>query len=499
MAKKRESYGGYDSEFIDDVPDRFICQICTRVLRDPHLAVCCGQHFCESCLNRWFKKQAKKSCPHCRAQGSTFNYVINKGVRSEISQLKIKCTNHSEGCEWSGELGDLESHLESDYGCDYVVVPCPNKCRKHTTSRCFYSTVHSMMRKDLYEHLDSECYLRQYHCEYCDRKSTYEAIMGRDGGGGHQAKCPEAPLMCPNKCGSDSIKRKDMTTHRSQCPQEPVECPFADAGCKEKLVQCQFEEHVNSSQQQHLHLVMKDYSETKKKLKETNSELSETKKELSEVKKDLFEAKKELSETKEGASIARNGVFNINSNLCEVKGTLTTAVQLLSQGLKQADKETVDTIISCSSGLKNIGDSVKVVMPKFSEYRRSGKVWQSPSFYYRESYKMCLEVYANGIGEGAGTHCSVSIILLEIRPASEYLPYTDCRYALSSAVADVDGHRIFKVCFCQPVEMFIQVSKLNRRDRFCSHNNHSLYLVNDTLTLLVSYVSPCRFLIHNIM
>ena len=58
MAKKRESYGGYDSEFVDDVPDRFMCQICTRVLHDPHLAVCCGQHFCESCLNRWFKKQA---------------------------------------------------------------------------------------------------------------------------------------------------------------------------------------------------------------------------------------------------------------------------------------------------------------------------------------------------------------------------------------------------------------------------------------------------------
>ena len=112
---------------------------------------------------------------------------------------------------------------------------------------------------------------------------------------------------------------------------------------------------------------------------------------------------------------------------------------------------------------------------------------------------MCLEVYANGIGEGAGTHCSVSIILLWIRPASECLPYTDCRYTLSSAVADVDGHRVFKVCFCQPVEMFIQVSKLNRRDRFCSHNSHSLYLVNDTLSLLVSYVSPCRFLIHNIV
>ena len=117
-------------------------------------------------------------------------------------------------------------------------------------------------------------------------------------------------------------------------------------------MRCQFEDHMNSSQQQHLHLVMNDYSETKKKLKETNGELSETRKELSEVKKELLEAKKELSETKERASIAKDGVSNIGSNLHEVKGTLTTAVQLLSQGLKQADKETVDTVISCSSGLK---------------------------------------------------------------------------------------------------------------------------------------------------
>ena len=45
---------------------------------------------------------------------------------------------------------------------------------------------------------------------------------------------------------------------------------------------------------------------------------------------------------------------------------------------------------------------MKVTMSGFSEYRRSGKVWHSPPFYYREGYKMCLAVYANGMGEGAG-------------------------------------------------------------------------------------------------
>ena len=134
-------------------------------------------------------------------------------------------------------------------------------------------------------------------------------------------------------------------------------------------------------------------------------------------------------------------------------------------------------------------------MPKFSKYRRSGKVWHSP-FYYRESYKMCLVVYANGVGEGAGTHCSVSILLLETRVVSEYRPNTDCRYASRSLLADVDGHQLFKACFCQPMGMFMQILQLNKRDQFCSFKSHHLRLVNDALILHISYVQPCCLLVH---
>ena len=239
--------------------------------------------------------------------------------------------------------------------------------------------------------------------------------MGRDSGGGHQARCPEAPLTCPNECGSNSIKRKDMKSHRSQCPQEPVECPFAEAGCEEKLTRCQFEDHMSSDQQQHLLLVMKDHHETKRMLCKANKELSQTMKEFSETKKELSETKQELSETKEVVSNAKCWLSTVDKEVLEVKGSLTTAVQLLRQG-KEEDKETVDFVIACSSRLTNVGDSVEVVMPKFTAYRRSGKVWHSPPFYYREGYKMCLDVYANGVGEGAGTHVSVAILLLGTVP-----------------------------------------------------------------------------------
>ena len=231
-----QGQGGYDSEFVCEVPDRFICQICAKVLREPHLAVCCGQHFCESCLNRWFKQHCKESCPHCRTEGKAFTYVINKGLRSEINQLEVKCSNHGEGCTWTGELGVLNTHLGSDKGCSFVVVRCPNRCQTST----------SIQRKDLGRHLKTECDLRPYKCEHCGYKDTYHKITGKGKGEGsswflrakpflalmaerpHYDLCPEFPLTCPNQCGGGSIKRKNMDSHRSECPQEPVQCPFAE-------------------------------------------------------------------------------------------------------------------------------------------------------------------------------------------------------------------------------------------------------------------------------
>ena len=163
--------------------------------------------------------------------------------------------------------------------------------------------------------------------------------------------------------GADDIKRKNMKSHSSKCPQESVECPFADAGCKGEIVQHQLDSHMTSNQQQHLLLVMGAYKQVRDKLQE-------------------MEAK------------------------------LTTAVQLLRRERK-ADKKAVDLVVACSQRLVDDGDSLEIVIPKFSDYCRSGKVWRSPPFYYREGYKMCLAVYANGVRSGAVsyTHLTLPTIL----------------------------------------------------------------------------------------
>ena len=460
MAARRKPvaayHGGHDFDFVGEVADRYNCQICTKVIREPHLAVCCGQHFCESCLNKWFARQrGKQSCPHCRAEGEAFNHVINKGLRSEVNQLKIRCSNSTKGCEWTGELGQLDAHLSGDGGCGFVVVECPNKCGHP-----------NLFRMAVLKHVDKECGLRPYKCEYCDEKGTYQSITGRSRSTwwqfwqdhprvrdhprarGHQAICPEFPLTCPNKCGSDLIKRKDMDGHCSKCPQQAVECPFAEAGCKNKHLRCELDAHVSSNQQQHLLLLMKDYGDTKKRL-------------------------------------------------LEMEGKFTTALQLLRQG-KDADEQIVDFFITCSTTLKQYGDSVQLVMPKFSEYRRSGKVWHSPPFYVREGYKMCLAVYANGVGAGADTHVSVSLLLLKGTYDGQLkwpMQSESCKGFLYNihlpssylTIDKLEGRHKFTACSPKCHRVISEHAQVDHVDYFCALDCKALRLINDCLTLVVRF------------
>ena len=462
MAEKQE-YGGHDYDFVDKVTDRFFCQICTKVLCEPHLAVCCGQHFCESCLNKWFDRQrGKQSCPHCRAEGEGFNHVIHKGLRSEINQLKIRCSNHGKGCQWTGELGALKAHLESESGCGFVMVECPNKC--NLLGR-------TMLRKRIKKHLAHDCYLRPYVCEFCGLKDTYKAITGiishyhiLYGYSGHQATCPEVPLTCPNECGSENIKRKDMDSHRSKCPQEHLACPFAEAGCEGVIRRCQLEDHMTSSQQKHLLMLMIDNQVTKKALKSTRDELTGAMAKLSETEAKLTRTEDNLSDAADRLSL-------------------------------------LEDHIASTSKLQKEGDSMEVVLPKFSKYRRSGKVWHSPPFYYREGYKMCLAVYANGVGEGAGTHVSLSLLLLKGKYDNKLKwPMVFCKergHSFWKYVIAIIGSTNFLVCSDNHHRAAVNEQKLIEQvDHFCKLDNDGLHLVNDCLTLAIKFGDECHLKVY---
>ena len=369
-------YGGYDFTFTKPVPNRLQCVICTKVLCDPHLTECCGQNLCESCLKHWFKKQ-NTTCPHCRHDH--FNHILNKPLKREIDDLEIQCTKHEVGCQWVGKLGSLQTHLNSDEGCGYVGVQCKNKCGTE------------MKRKELEAHLVEQCPLRTIQCQYCEYENTYQTITAQ-----HYIECPNYPLPCPNNCGTISIQRAAMDNHRSLCELEPVECPFQEAGCTVRVVRGEFDAHMSGNQQNHVLILLGAFQKTKKELSESQRKLSGCENKLvncqirlSECEKTLGKCQKELGECRRDREKLNNTTLKLLETREELEATKSKPKYLQ---------------------LKGDGDEVNFCMTDFSLYKQTGKVWYSAPFYCEDGYKLCLAVYANGKGTGAGTHVSVELL-----------------------------------------------------------------------------------------
>ena len=347
-------YGGYDNDFVETVPDRYVCStVCTKVLRDPHLTSCCGQHFCETCLNYWFEKHRQKSCPHCRAKGSGFNHFLDKKLKREISELKIWCSNKDKGCKWRDELQNLEKHIKSDDGCSYVEVKCPQaisfiKCPK-------------LLRKDLDEHIRNTCKYRSGTCIHCNEKLRHFYLLLF-----HHRHCEQYPCPCPNKCGTGNMPRKDVSTHRNECPLEPVECTFAEAGCKIKLVRNQLDKHLTDNQQTHLIQLMTEYKKLKKVQKETVKTLEETKRAQTITTGRLESMQEGISRELQKAKVTRD---------------LEPVLKSIQTKLGSSQNKIND---------EGIEHGLQFSIPAES-YFEDNKKWYSPTFYVRD-FKTCVQV-----------------------------------------------------------------------------------------------------------
>ena len=122
--------GGYDCEFITVPPKSLECSICLLIVRQPHVISCCGNQFCQSCIGRI--QNDNKPCPLCK--DVNFSTLLHKGVMREVNSLMVRCTHKGIGCNWKGELGQLQEHLnpgasaDQRKGCGYVRVECRYQC-----------------------------------------------------------------------------------------------------------------------------------------------------------------------------------------------------------------------------------------------------------------------------------------------------------------------------------------------------------------------------------
>ena len=132
MAARLEGYG---CEFIEKPPKavQSECPICLLVLREPYQATCCGKSFCKECIER--VKTNNQPCPTCN-EIKRFNVFHNLGLQQLLYDIQVCCTYSSKGCEWRGELRELDKHLNSEpptdkslEGCQFALIKCPLDCK----------------------------------------------------------------------------------------------------------------------------------------------------------------------------------------------------------------------------------------------------------------------------------------------------------------------------------------------------------------------------------
>ena len=250
--------GGFDCEF-EEKPSKGVqseCPVCLLILREPYQVTCCGYGFCRVCIER--VRADNRSCPCCNARD--FDSFEDKRLKRSLYDFKVRCTNKKQGCQWVGELGELENHLNYEPSQDKQLEGC-----QFTQVQCLHCSKH-ILRSSVEIHQNDHCLKRPFTCEYCkDYNSTYKDVTE------HWAVCSRYPVLCPNNCSDETMERQNLESHiANDCPLTFVDCYFKGVGCEVRLLRKNLPNHLTEGLVTHVSLQTKqllDMKEENKQLK----------------------------------------------------------------------------------------------------------------------------------------------------------------------------------------------------------------------------------------
>ena len=404
-------------DFIEQPPQDFFCPVTFEALLEPYLTECCGNHLSEEAYRQLLDQE--KPCPVCKEE--LLKAVKDKYHKRRALSLKVRCPHKAEGCEWEGELGGLEQHLNAD--CQYVEVDCPD-CGKRVTKIC-----------DLEEHKSQHCPLRPFSCKFCNHNATFQDIIEK-----HWPVCEKYPLPCPNECGEEEIERQYLNGHIEQtCPLQVIKCEFGYAGCGAQLQRCLMPAHMKEAMKAHLSILAEKAPKLEAQLKQQQYQIkqqgNQIKQQGDQIKQQGDKIKQQGDQLKQQGDELKQQGDQIEQQERQIK---QQERQIKQQGdqiklegfpikihadqIKQLGDKIKDQIKQQGDQIKQQGDRMKqlleenrlfstllgksddmlvvppvtFIMENFEKHKVSRDIWSSPAFYsHLGGYKMHVEVEAN--------------------------------------------------------------------------------------------------------
>ena len=363
----------------------FECALCSLVLREPQLTACCGRNVCLQCLG-----DHKAACPLCNG---ALSVVLNRHLKNEILELKVRCPLQEQGCTWEGRLETLHGAHESK--CDYADIDCPYNCGDR---------------------------FRRHECE------------------DHLKTCEKFVVPCPNDCGVDT-ERCLLSQHISECPQSIVECPLSHVSCKAQLKRKDVPFHIQEEFSGHVAMVAERSREAVTRGEEIRDTMTAERVETSKQKEDeIAYLVAEIEKSEEKANTLLHLLEAAEKEISALKAKQTDCKSCIEQEVRMREAETQalqdgvtdlqkQALVRCFGPplpefvqytsrpipASNEVHTVPAVftLDKFKQRQTDDHYWHSPPFYtHQRGYKMVLFVYPNGFGECHSKWVSVFIKLI---------------------------------------------------------------------------------------
>ena len=356
-------FSSSDCEFVEQTSKDFDCPVCFQLIWNPFLTACCGNHFCETCVKS--TKEKSNQCPFCNEK--PISGITDKKFQRQINELQVYCVHKTHGCSWVGELGKVTKHLEkdkSDGECKFVLLPCSLTCGKQ------------LLRCELKEHLTEECPLRTCVCEYCDYSSTYKDVTTM-----HYSDCPNYPIVCPNSCTEEKLKRSSLDHHLLTCPDEVVSCSFNEMGCENMMKRRCLQQHIEANVIHYQQMMFDALKNVKKE---------------NEALKDDIKALKQANE-----ELQKNNV-TLKSAQGRMDCLTIGFVLKMAKGItKHQWREYFSSLATVSTNTPNPVSPVIIKWPDYNEVKQIAKdikygnrgYYTRPFYTHHNGYKMQLHVY----------------------------------------------------------------------------------------------------------
>ena len=326
--------------------------------------------------------------------------MANKGLKRTLNEFQVRCPHRELGCEWVGELGKLDQHLNTDPQPERQLEGCP-----FTSIKCIHCKDH--MRRHVIAGHQNGCPKRPYSCEYCkEYKSTFEDVAN------HWAECKCYLLPCPNNCHplGSGIERQNLGHHvKEECPLAVVECDFHYAGCGVKLQRKDMAGHMKDESMVHISLLAAENQRLTKRLLERDEKMQQLMQQNTELNNRIDQQQRAYNrlacttdqQQKANREVMKKAIMQ-KEELAHTMQHQQAALQELAgkvQGLQMREE-----LIQNTQPILPI----QIKMTGFKRHKDENTIWYSPPFYtHMCGYKLCLSVCASGYGDGEDTHVSV--------------------------------------------------------------------------------------------